>query len=107
MRQTISPPVTGLLERWAYFVARRRGSVLLAGAGTLIVLIVLWRTIGGAFSNSFSLPGTESQRAFDLLKTRFPAQAGDSANLVFKAPAGVNAPARADLRCGRRGRRPA
>src|SRR5262249_48566498 len=33
--------------------------------------------------NNFSLPHTDSQRAVDLLKSRFPAQAGDSDQIVF------------------------
>ncbi|MBV8949433.1 MAG: MMPL family transporter, partial [Actinobacteria bacterium] len=43
---------------------------------------------------TFSLPGTESQRAFDLLKAKFPARSGDTAQIVFAArgPGGVRAP---------------
>jgi RND superfamily putative drug exporter len=41
------------------------------------------------FSNNFSLPGTESQRAADLLKRDFPAQAGDSDQIVLGARQGV------------------
>ena len=33
--------------------------------------------------NNFRLPGTESQRAYDLLKDRFPQQSGDTASVVF------------------------
>ncbi|MFF4346022.1 MMPL family transporter [Streptomyces sp. NPDC001530] len=40
--------------------------------------------------SSFSMPGTEAQRAFDLLDERFPGPAPDSASarLVFQAPEG-------------------
>ena len=38
---------------------------------------------GGGFVNNFTLPGTESQRALDLLKERFPQQSGDSSQIVF------------------------
>ena len=34
-------------------------------------------------SNVFNLPGTESQRTYDLLTEQFPQQAGDSASVVF------------------------
>ena len=37
----------------------------------------------GGYVNSFRLPGTESQRAYDLLKDRFPQQSGDTASVVF------------------------
>nr|WP_203594235.1 MMPL family transporter [Streptomyces sp. SID9124] len=41
-----------------------------------------------ATSSSFSIPGTEAQKAFDLLEQRFPAASADgaTARVVFKAP---------------------
>src|SRR3954447_11337734 len=44
---------------------------------------------GGAFVDSFSTPGTESQQALDLLSHRFPAQSGDTATLVFATDKGT------------------
>nr|WP_203645766.1 MMPL family transporter [Streptomyces sp. SID14478] len=43
-----------------------------------------------AAASSFSIPGTEAQKAFDLLDQRFPGSAADgaTARVVFKAPAG-------------------
>nr|WP_202482302.1 MMPL family transporter [Streptomyces sp. SID5594] len=43
-----------------------------------------------AASSSFSIPGTEAQRAFDLLEQRFPGSSADgaTARVVFKAPEG-------------------
>jgi RND superfamily putative drug exporter len=43
---------------------------------------------GGAFVDSFSTPGTESQQALDLLTQRFPGQSGDTATLVFATESG-------------------
>src|SRR3954469_10219557 len=43
---------------------------------------------GGTFVNNFNLPGTESQRATDLLEDRFPQQAADSSQIVFRSAAG-------------------
>jgi RND superfamily putative drug exporter len=43
---------------------------------------------GTRTANNFSLPNTGSQRAVDLLTSRFPAQAGDSDQIVFHARAG-------------------
>ena len=51
------------------------------------------RTVGGAYSNTFSLPGTQSQQAYDLLKQRFPAASGDSATIVVRDPSGLQASA--------------
>jgi len=45
----------------------------------------LSRAVGSRDANNFSLPNTDSQRAVDLLKSRFPAQAGDSDQIVFHA----------------------
>ena len=43
----------------------------------------LWATAAGDYVNNFNLPGTESQRAYDLLKDKFPQQSGDTASVVF------------------------
>ncbi|MFD3943723.1 MMPL family transporter [Streptomyces sp. NPDC058579] len=51
-------------------------------------------------ADTFSMPGTESQKAFDLLKEKFPAASADgaSARIVVRAPQGekVSAPAQKD-----------
>ncbi|WP_330458331.1 MMPL family transporter [Streptomyces sp. NBC_00820] len=41
-------------------------------------------------NSSFSIPGTEAQKAFDLLEQRFPGMSADgaTARVVFKAPSG-------------------
>src|SRR3954451_8894323 len=43
---------------------------------------------GGGFVDNFSLPGSESQKAVDLLKDKFPQAAGDSSQIVFKTDSG-------------------
>ena len=66
----------------------RRATVI----GWLVLLIGALgasAAIGTEFSSNFSLPGTESQRAADLLKHEFPAQAGDSDQIVLGARQGV------------------
>lgn len=77
------------LERWARLTYRRRWWVL--GVWVLILAVMggLARGIGGEFQTEFTLPGSESQRANDLLKARFPAQAGGEADLVFEVPTGI------------------
>src|SRR4051812_9355236 len=61
----------------------RRRTVLGIWVAAFVVVAALWGTASGEFVNKFNLPGTESQRAYDLLKDRFPAQAGDTATVVF------------------------
>src|SRR3954449_8534600 len=51
--------------------------------GAFIILAALWGTAAGTYVNKFNLPGTESQRTYDLLKARFPQQSGDTASVVF------------------------
>src|SRR5215212_252039 len=55
---------------------------------TLVVIQAAAAGVGVKQISSFRLPGTESQRAYDLLAEHFPAAKGDSDQLVFKARAG-------------------
>jgi RND superfamily putative drug exporter len=57
------------------------GLVILAGAAA--------GGSGGGFVDNFSLKGSESQKAVDLLKEKFPQQAGDASQVVFKADTGT------------------
>ncbi len=45
-------------------------------------------TVGGQLIDEFSLPGSDSQKAVDLLESRFPARSGDSAQIVFAVDSG-------------------
>ena len=46
------------------------------------------QAVGKRNANNFSLPNTDSQRAIDLLQSRFPAQAGDADQIVFRTRQG-------------------
>jgi RND superfamily putative drug exporter len=79
------------LTRWT--MAHRR-TVVTLWITLAVGLLAASQAIGTRTANNFSLPGTSSQRALDLLKTRFPAHAGDSDQIVFQARTGtVTAPA--------------
>ncbi len=60
--------------------------------GFWVVLLFVVGGLSQAFarppSTQFSIPGTQSQEAIDLLNQKFPAAAGASARIVFAAPAG-------------------
>jgi RND superfamily putative drug exporter len=73
---------------------RRRRLVLAGWVVAVLLVSVLSSVAGGKDATTFSLPGTESQRAFDLLKKQFPSRSGDTATIVFAArgPGGVRAP---------------
>lgn len=66
----------------------RRRTVLAAWLGAFVLFAALWAGAAGEYVNNFNLPGTESQRAYDLLKDRFPQQAGDTASVVFAVKSG-------------------
>ena len=57
-----------------------------------LVILVAAAALSSAFSRppstAFTIPGTESQQAIDLLNKKFPQAAGAMAQIVFKAPAG-------------------
>ncbi|MFE2041810.1 MMPL family transporter [Streptomyces sp. NPDC059477] len=69
---------------------RRRHFVVLIWVAMLTLVGVGAASAPAAGSGSFSIPGTEAQRAFDLLEERFPGSSADgaTARVVFKAPDG-------------------
>ncbi|GAA2715220.1 MULTISPECIES: MMPL family transporter [Streptomyces] len=74
------------LGRLAY---RRRWYVALIWV-LLLVLAGAGAATAGKSNDNFSIPGTEAQKAFDLLEKRFPGQKADgaTARIVFQAPEG-------------------
>jgi RND superfamily putative drug exporter len=69
---------------------RRRHFVALIWVALLTLAGVGAASAPAAGSTSFSIPGTEAQKAFDLLEQRFPGMSADgaTARVVFKAPDG-------------------
>jgi RND superfamily putative drug exporter len=69
---------------------RRRHLVALIWVALLALAGIGAATAPPAGSTSFAIPGTEAQRAFDLLEQRFPGASADgaTARVVFKAPDG-------------------
>jgi putative drug exporter of the RND superfamily len=63
--------------------------VLAAWLIALIGFFAIGRLTGSAYSNSNSLPGTDSAKAQQVLTTDFPAQAGDSDQIVVQARHGT------------------
>lgn len=78
-------PRPGPLGRLAGAAFRRRGTVLLAWAVALAAAVGLSTALGGEFTNDATPPGSDSQRARQLLAERFPAQSGETAQLVVRA----------------------
>ncbi|MFF4363942.1 MMPL family transporter [Streptomyces sp. NPDC001604] len=78
------------LYKLGRFAFRRRHFVALFWVALLTLAGVGAANAPAAGSTSFSIPGTEAQKAFDLLEQRFPGMSADGATgrVVFKAPAG-------------------
>jgi RND superfamily putative drug exporter len=82
-----------MLDRLARTMYRRRRLVVVGWIVFLVAVFTLSGSVGGAFKTNFGLPSSESQAAFDRLEERgFRDRAGESAQIVFEAPAGVDAP---------------
>jgi RND superfamily putative drug exporter len=80
--------MTVLLDRIARSAAEHWRRSLGIAAVILVALGALVSVGGGEFTDEFSVPGTESQRALDLLDHRFPAAANEGATVVFYADRG-------------------
>jgi len=73
------------LARWCF---RHRYLVLGLWVVLLVGLGALTAARGTGYTDEFSLPGTESTKALDLLEQASPDQAGDSAQIVIHAQDG-------------------
>ncbi len=62
--------------------------VMLAWLGIIAGLILLVATVGGSLKDEFSIPGSDTQRATDLIEAEFVEEQGGVLNLVFAAPEG-------------------
>ncbi len=79
------------LARWS---TTHRLYVVLGWILLIFVVNGLAQSAGTEYSNNFTLPNSDAQRAADLLQKSFPAQAGDRDQIVFRVEHGtVLAPA--------------
>jgi len=86
-------PTPGPLGRIARVAFRRRGRVVLGWVAVLAVAIGLSAAFAGDFAADYSAPGSDSKQAQDLMEGRFPAQAGDTVDVVVRADAAATDPA--------------
>src|SRR5215207_9083947 len=76
------------MRKLAAWCHDRRRLVIGLWVAAFFLVAAVWATAAGEYSNNFRLPGTESQRAYDLLKDKFPEQSGDTASVVFAVDEG-------------------
>ena len=67
---------TGALAGWARANAAHPWRVIGAWVGIVAVLIVAVGAIGGAFATSSRSPGSDTQRATDLIESQFASEQG-------------------------------
>jgi RND superfamily putative drug exporter len=82
--------VAAFLYRVGRTALRRRWYVALVWAAVLAAVGLGALKAPGASDEGFSMPGIESQKAFDLMEQRFPGASADgaTARVVFVAPGG-------------------
>jgi putative drug exporter of the RND superfamily len=67
------------LARWS---TTHRKYVVLGWLALLLAVNAFAQSAGTSYSNNFTLPNSDAQRAADLLQQSFPAQAGDRDTIV-------------------------
>ncbi|HWH94301.1 MAG TPA: MMPL family transporter, partial [Baekduia sp.] len=82
-------PQSSRFVRLARACNRHRWRTFFAWLAALVVIQVVASSVGVKEISSFRLPGTESQRAYDLLADHFPAAKGDTDQIVYRATTGT------------------
>ncbi len=81
------------MRRFATWTTGHRKTVIIGWILALVVIGGISGSVGSDFSEEFKLPQSDSTEAYELLEDRFPAQSGETSQIVFKADGGVQSPA--------------
>ena len=87
--------MTRRLTRLAEIAYRRRGTVVLAWIGALVVLIGFGTALAGEYNADYDTPGSESEAAGNLTQREFGGYSGQEVYVVWKDEAGAATPATA------------
>jgi RND superfamily putative drug exporter len=79
---------TGGLARWTRACATHPWRVVGAWVGIIGLLVLTVATFGGSLRDEFEIPGSDTQKATDLIESEFASEQGGVLNLVFAAPPG-------------------
>ena len=79
---------TGALAGWARMCATHPWRVVFGWIGIVVVLVLLVMAVGGSLRDEFEIPGSDAQRATDLIESEFASEQGGVLNVVFAAPEG-------------------
>ena len=77
------------MKALATWCVRHRVVVLLFWLAALVGMTLLSASVGTAYSNSFTLPNTESTQALSLLQSAAPSVAGDREQIVWHTTDGT------------------
>ena len=77
---------TGALARWYRTCATHPRRVFLSWLGIVAALIALLVLVGGGLKDEFDIPGSDTQKATDLIESEFASEQGGVLNVVFAAP---------------------
>ena len=81
-------PMATRLYRLGGWAFEHRWRVVAIWATVMVAVFASAAAFGGKTNDKFSVPGTESQQAQELLEQKYPAASGTYARLVFAAPEG-------------------
>ncbi len=76
------------MERWTRLVLRHRWLVLVTWAAVFLVALVASSRLSALLTNRFTLPGTDTERAEQILQDNFGQRSTGSFTLVVQAPDG-------------------
>ena len=79
---------SGALASWMRACASHPWRVIVTWVGIIAALILLVGTVGGSLKDEFEIPGSDTQKATDLIEAEFASEQGGVLNLVFAAPEG-------------------
>lgn len=81
--------MTNFLSSLGLFCVRHQRVVTIAWVLAIVLAVAIGGTSGGTFSENFRVPGTESERALDVLADQLPDYASGSALVVFQVKDGT------------------
>jgi RND superfamily putative drug exporter len=86
------PQGTSLLEKIARACVRHRWIVIGSWVAALVVINGIAGAVGPDYRTDFTLPASETKEVQQLLEANSPDRAGFTAQIVFRAPQGVDDP---------------
>ena len=81
--------MTGPLYRYGGLVARWAPWVIVGSLAFVIVIILVANSVGRPTSNNTTIPGSDSEKATELLEKKLPAQANGTVPIVLEATKGT------------------